>query len=150
MFYGHGSHVTFQFLSFCLEHKIDPLCLPPHTSHKSQPSDAACFGPLKRNLTQELDSHFSHVSLPISRKDWTECYRAARNRTLYMITIESGFSATEIYPFEDEMTINKAVGYPPPLPPLRPLGFMTLWLLPTLKFLRADLLKALPYTIQTR
>src|SRR5271170_1385657 len=36
---GHGSHVTGEFLGYCIQHKIVLLVLPPHTSHLTQPLD---------------------------------------------------------------------------------------------------------------
>ena len=114
IFDGHGSHITSRFLSFCLGHSIDPVCLPPHTSHKLQPLDVALFGPLKRYLTSVLDSFFNSVPTSITRKDWIECYRVARELTYRPNSIESGFRTTGIYPLDAEMTIKKLTSPPPP------------------------------------
>jgi hypothetical protein len=43
---GHASHVTFEFIQYCQEHNIVPLCLPPHSTHYLQPLDVGIFGPL--------------------------------------------------------------------------------------------------------
>jgi len=48
LFDGHSSHVTWEFLLYCLQNKIVPFCLPAHTTHKLQPLDVAVFSPLKR------------------------------------------------------------------------------------------------------
>ncbi|ODM19019.1 hypothetical protein SI65_05636 [Aspergillus cristatus] len=45
---GHSSHLTAEFDSFCKQHVIICLCMPPHTSHLLQPLDVGVFGPLKR------------------------------------------------------------------------------------------------------
>ena len=47
LFDGHSSHVTWEFLLYCLQHRIIPFCLPSHTTHKLQPLDVAVFSPLK-------------------------------------------------------------------------------------------------------
>ena len=43
---GHESHVSAEFDNYCEVNKIVPLCLPPHSSHLTQPLDISCFGPL--------------------------------------------------------------------------------------------------------
>ena len=36
---GHESHVNVSFNEFCKENDIIPICLPPHSSHLTQPLD---------------------------------------------------------------------------------------------------------------
>ena len=52
---GHGSHVTGNFIAYCMDHKILLLHLPPHTSHLLQPLDVELFSPLKKALSANLD-----------------------------------------------------------------------------------------------
>ena len=52
---GHGSHVTPDFIGFCIDHLIDLMILPAHTSHVTQPLDVAVFGPLKTAMARETD-----------------------------------------------------------------------------------------------
>jgi len=51
------SHVNREFLSTCLDYKVLPLCLPPHTTHFSQPLNVSTFAPLKRVYSNILDCH---------------------------------------------------------------------------------------------
>ena len=44
---GHDSHVTIEFIRFCVESSIRLYCLPPHTTHLLQPLDVGLFGPLQ-------------------------------------------------------------------------------------------------------
>ena len=46
---GYGSHLTPRFDQYCQDHKIIPLCMPPHSSHILQPLDVGCFSVLKRS-----------------------------------------------------------------------------------------------------
>ena len=48
IFDGHNSHCSFEFVSFCQNNKIIPLCLPPHSTHELQPLDVGVFGPLAK------------------------------------------------------------------------------------------------------
>ena len=43
IFDGHGSHMTYQFISKCEQLKIIPFCLIAHSTHATQPLDVACF-----------------------------------------------------------------------------------------------------------
>lgn len=52
---GNDSHVTWEFLRYCLENDIIPLCLPAHSTHILQPLDVGLFGPLARNYSTALD-----------------------------------------------------------------------------------------------
>jgi DDE superfamily endonuclease len=45
---GHASHTTFEFIQYCQDHRIIPLCLPPHSTHYLQPLDVGIFGPLAK------------------------------------------------------------------------------------------------------
>ena len=43
---GHASHVSIDFVRYCQDHKIIPLCLPPHLTHYLQPLDVGIFSAL--------------------------------------------------------------------------------------------------------
>lgn len=40
---GHGSHKTSEFNEICKKNNTITLCMPPHSSHLSQPLDIGCF-----------------------------------------------------------------------------------------------------------
>jgi DDE superfamily endonuclease len=46
LFDGHGSHLTREVVSYCLEKKIILLCLPSHSTYLLQPYDVGAFRPL--------------------------------------------------------------------------------------------------------
>ena len=46
---GHSSHYQPDLIRFARDHDIILFCLPPHTTHESQPLDASVFKPLKQN-----------------------------------------------------------------------------------------------------
>ena len=54
---GHGSHVTWQFIQFCLQNNIICFCLPAHSTHLLQPLDVGLFSPLEQAYTSLLDDH---------------------------------------------------------------------------------------------
>jgi hypothetical protein len=77
---GHSSHITSRYIAFCITHKIDLFCLPPHSSHLTQPLDLSVFGPLKTALTLEVDRIFRHSTTRLPRIEWVEAFTKARNR----------------------------------------------------------------------
>ena len=44
---GHSSHIDLEVSKFCRDQQIHLYCLPPHTSHITQPLDVGFFGALK-------------------------------------------------------------------------------------------------------
>lgn len=68
---GHSSHYQPELIQFAKEHDIILFCLPPHTSHESQPLDVSVFGPLKRNWQQvchdfmQANPRETHHQVPI-------------------------------------------------------------------------------------
>ena len=47
IFNGHGSHTTLEWINIARDYNIILFCLPPHTTHRLQPLDVGCFGPLQ-------------------------------------------------------------------------------------------------------
>ena len=44
---GYGAHETFEFITYCNQHKIMPFRMPPHTTHLLQSLDVVVFQPYK-------------------------------------------------------------------------------------------------------
>ncbi len=49
---GHSSHYEPRSIEYALEENIIIFCLPPHTSHESQPLDCTVFGALKTHWSE--------------------------------------------------------------------------------------------------
>src|SRR5437762_3042004 len=47
LFDGHDSHISGDWFPHCLDNKIIPALLVPHSSHLTQPLDIGVFSPLK-------------------------------------------------------------------------------------------------------
>ena len=44
---GHSSHYQPDVIHLAIEHEVLILCLPPHTTHATQPLDCGVFSPFK-------------------------------------------------------------------------------------------------------
>jgi len=95
---GYSSHITANVIAYCIEHTIDLLILPPHTSHVLQPLDVSVFSPLKRALAAETDAASRLDSSRIPRIEWTSMYIRAREQAFRSSNILSGWKATGLWP----------------------------------------------------
>lgn len=62
---GHDSHITMEFIKYCLDANIKPYCLPPHTTHLLQPLDVGLFSPLQKAYGKGVDkaTRFSYFNI---------------------------------------------------------------------------------------
>jgi len=77
-----------------MQHTIDLLILPPHTSHILQPLDVSVFSPLKRALATETDAASRLDAGRILQTEWTSMYIRARHQALNLSNLISSFKAT--------------------------------------------------------
>ena len=54
---GHSSHFKPSFVRRAAEEQVGVFCLPPHTTHLTQPLDKGCFGPLKMYWREECQMY---------------------------------------------------------------------------------------------
>jgi DDE superfamily endonuclease len=97
---GHKSHSTLEFMSFCADHDIVLLYLPPHTSHLLQPLDVGCFGPLQRGYNTCLQARCATGVVRIQSAEAIEIYVKCRREALTRKYIQLGFSRTGIFPHQ--------------------------------------------------
>jgi hypothetical protein len=97
---GHYSHTrNFNVITLARGNNVSILCLPPHSSHKMQPSYLAFVKPLKTYYSQEIESwllnNFPHI-VTISQVG-----KLFGNAHLRAVTVEmavNGFRKSGIYP----------------------------------------------------
>lgn len=111
---GHSSHITANVIAFCMEHAIDLLILPPHTSHMLQPLDVSMFQPLKRALATETDFAARLDSGRIPRTEWTSMYIRAREKAFTRANILSGWRATGLQPLSPIVVLDRLATSPTP------------------------------------
>ena len=97
---GHNSHLTPRFDQFCIEHKIIPICIPPHSSHILQPLDVSCFSVLKRSYGRQVEQFMRRGIDFIDKSDFLVSYNQARTETYLPDTIRNGFKATDLVPYD--------------------------------------------------
>jgi hypothetical protein len=116
---GHGSHLTAEFDRTCTENHIIPICMPPHSSHLLQPLDVSCFAVLKRQYRQLIEQRMRLGFNHIDKIDFLTTFPKARTTAYKTETIQNGFTATGLVPFNpdqvyQQLTIQLRTPTPPP------------------------------------
>jgi hypothetical protein len=96
---GHGSHVGAKTIAFSMQHDIELVLMPPHSSHLCQPLDVSVFSSLKRAMTNEMDKIMRYGVPTIKKFEWADAYRIARPKAFTESNIKSGWSGTGLIPF---------------------------------------------------
>ena len=52
---GHNSHVTIEFIEYCISARILVYCLSFHSTHRLQPLNVGLFSPLQKFYTEQVD-----------------------------------------------------------------------------------------------
>ncbi|CAH1974722.1 unnamed protein product [Acanthoscelides obtectus] len=101
---NHVSHCSLQLISYCREHFIILLTLPPHASHKLQPLDKGFFAPLKTAFSSECDKYMTtNPGKPITQKQMAMLFGQAYSRVATVSICQKGFEATGLYPYNPDV-----------------------------------------------
>jgi DDE superfamily endonuclease/Tc5 transposase DNA-binding domain/helix-turn-helix, Psq domain len=109
---GHDSHITAEFVAYCIDHKILLMILPPHSSHLTQPLDVGVFGSLKKHMASELYPLMRTGVARIQKVEWLTAFVAAHERALSAKNIRSGFRGTGIHPFLPTKVLRRVASSP--------------------------------------
>jgi len=96
---NYSSHLTWQFVEYALAHKIVLVALPPHSTHKLQPLDVGCFGPLSYYYGKQVDDFCRYGHLGVNKEYFLKLYPKARMQAFTHDTICSAWKATGLLPY---------------------------------------------------
>jgi hypothetical protein len=101
---SHGSHLTMDFINYCNEHWILLAIMPPHSTYTLQPLDVVMFKPLSTAYSSALTTHLhkSQGLVPIKKGDFFLLFWEAWVASFRKQLVEKSFSATGIWPMEQE------------------------------------------------
>ena len=96
---GHKSHYNPNFIREAAKHGVIVFCLPPNTTHVSQPLDSTCFHSLKRFWTEACDDYMgSHPDKVVTIYQFSELFASAFTKTFTPRNITSSFRVTGVFP----------------------------------------------------
>jgi hypothetical protein len=104
---GHESHQSVDFEAYCKEHNIVPICLPPHSSHITQPLDVGFFSPLKKAYGKEINMFIQAHINNITKIEFFLGFHAAYTQSMTVSNIMGGFRGAGLIPFDPQAVISK-------------------------------------------
>jgi hypothetical protein len=74
---GHMSHCSLQALHYCRQHHIEIICLPPHTTHASQPLNRTVYNPFNSYYHMEATVYMhNHANASINKSNFGRLFSA--------------------------------------------------------------------------
>ena len=95
---GHDSHISAQFVRYCINHKIILFLLPLHASHILQPLDVGVFGPLKTAMATQLSRLLACEISRLQKVEWVDKYIPARTQAISASNIQGGWRGAGLFP----------------------------------------------------
>jgi hypothetical protein len=108
---GHSSHYEPDTIRLAAEEGVVILCLPPHTTHVSQPLDISFFRPLKVYWSEGCHRYMQeHPGRVVTKYQFSSLFSVAWYKAIKPENLISGFKKAGICPFN-----SKAIDIPPPM-----------------------------------
>ena len=104
---GHESHESAEFQEYCKAHNIITLCLPPHSSHLTQPLDVGCFSVLKRVYGREIETFIKAHINHITKVEFFLAFKAAYSASMTPQNGQAGFRGAGLVPFNPQAVLLK-------------------------------------------
>ena len=106
---GHSSHFEPKVLRLAAENGVIIFCLPPNTTHLTQPLDKGCFSPLKVYWKEECQVYLSkNPGKVVTRYQFSEIFAKAWAKGMTMKNIIGGFKTTGVFPMNREAIMPKS------------------------------------------
>lgn len=108
-----SSHISIRVLQLCQQHNIRFVCLPPNTTHLTQPLDVAFFAPTKkvwRSILTKWKESKSGSKYPTIPKDVFPTLLKELMNSLQQNTAQnliSGFKKCGIYPLNKQILLDR-------------------------------------------
>ena len=96
---GHSSHYCPEFIRQACDNGVVIFCLPPHSTHVSQPLDASCFHVFKSYWDEACDHYMSkNPGKIVTVYTFSQLFATAWYKAMTPQTIVSGFQTNGVYP----------------------------------------------------
>jgi len=117
---GHSSHIGLDFVSFCWQHKIVPICLPSHSTHLIQPLDLVIFSKLKRCYSSKVDEYAKVGITGLNREYFLQILGQIRPEVYTPELVKKSFEAAGILPYNPERVLARCSRQTRPSTPPQP------------------------------
>ena len=97
---GHSTHYQLKVIKKARENDVLILCLPPHTTHATQPLDCGVFSPLKSQWSATCHEFFQkNLGKVITKFNFNQLFSQAWLKSLTPANLIAGFKVCDIHPF---------------------------------------------------
>ena len=107
---GHDSHISADFVAYCIYNRIDLILPPPHSSHLMQPLDVGVCSPLKCAISKQI-SRFIRSGSRVQKVEWLERFIEARVYGVTKENIISGWRGAGLFPENMHRILIQLVDY---------------------------------------
>ena len=98
---GHSSHYEPETIRYAASQDVVVLCLPPHTTHVSQPLDVSFFKPLKSYWSEVCHRYIQdNPGRVVTKYQFSSLFSRAWYRAIRPETIVNGFRKVGVCPFD--------------------------------------------------
>ena len=98
---GHSSHNDLETAKLCKKNDILLYCLPPHSSHITQPLDVGFYGPLKASWKKAVAKYaLDNIGQHVTKYTFAGVFREAWEHTVKLSTIVNYFRTSGIWPVD--------------------------------------------------
>jgi hypothetical protein len=104
---NHGSHLTYEFITYCNEKKIILYCFPSHSTHFLQPLDGIPFQQYKHFHGKTVNEQARLGGLVFDKSDFLYSLRDIRLKTFKSRTIRAGFADRGIHPWNPNIVLDQ-------------------------------------------
>ena len=105
---GHSSHIDINTSKFCKENGILLYCLPPHSSHITQPLDVGFYGPLKTAWKKAVAKYtLNNIGKSVTKYTFARVFKEAWLNTVKLSTIVNSFRCAGIWPVNPNVCESK-------------------------------------------
>lgn len=104
IFDGASSHLDYSIVQVADELNITLYCLPSNTTHELQPMDKAVFRSFEHYWDDEVLKYWTkNIDRSITKQRFGAIFSEVWDKSLTPANIKSGFQATGIYPFNQDV-----------------------------------------------
>ena len=105
---GHSSHIDVNTSKLCKDNNILLYCLPPHSSHITQPLDVGFYGLLKASWRKAVAKYaLDKVGKSVTKYTFAEVFKEAWINTVKLSTIVNSFRCAGIWPINANVCKSK-------------------------------------------
>ncbi|CAF1524853.1 unnamed protein product [Adineta steineri] len=114
IFDGHKAHISTRIIKLAMDHHIELLCLPPHSTTVLQPLDVVTLAKIKTAWRKLLTAHNTQTnSQKIDKKKFSYLIGNLWRSHILPSHCSSGFSRAGIYPYDPRAVSREKLFVPP-------------------------------------